>query len=67
MTTGLHLFSAVAREVWCDNLKTIETVILRGRERVLNVNDEYLASHYRFNPRACMPARGPRSRTQGRS
>ena len=58
MTAGLHFFGAVAREVWWDNPKTIATVILRGRERVLNVDYAHLASHYRFDPRACMPARG---------
>lgn len=58
MTAGLHFFGVVAREVWWDNPKTIATVILRGRERVLNPDYAHLASHYRFEPRACMPARG---------
>jgi hypothetical protein len=57
MTAGLHFFGAVPREVWWDNPKTIATVILRGRERVLNPDYALLASHYRFQPRACMPAK----------
>jgi len=32
--------------------------VLRGRERVLNDDYATLASHYRFDPRACMPAKG---------
>ncbi len=58
MTEGLHFFHAVPREVWWDNPKTVATTILRGRERVLNPDYAYLASHYRFEPRACMPAKG---------
>lgn len=58
MVAAFEFFGAVAREVWWDNPKTIATVVLRGRERVLNGNYAALASHYRFDPRACMPAKG---------
>lgn len=58
MTAAFEFFGCVAREVWWDNPKTIATVILRGRERVLNEDYAALASHYRFDPRACMPAKG---------
>jgi transposase len=58
MVAAFEFFGAVAREVWWDNPKTIATVVLKGRERVLNGNYAALASHYRFDPRACMPARG---------
>jgi hypothetical protein len=58
MVAAFEFFQAVAREVWWDNPKTIATVVLKGRERVLNGNYAALASHYRFDPRACMPARG---------
>jgi len=58
MVAAFEFFGAVAREVWWDNPKTIATVVLRGRERVLNNNYAALASHYRFDPRACMPAKG---------
>ncbi|MBA3404648.1 MAG: IS21 family transposase [Gemmatimonadaceae bacterium] len=58
MVAAFEFFGAVAREVWWDNPKTIATVVLKGRERVLNGNYAALASHYRFDPRACMPAKG---------
>jgi len=58
MTTAFEHFGGVATEVWWDNPKTIATTVLRGRERVLNDDYAALASHYRFDPRACMPARG---------
>jgi len=58
MVAAFEFVGAVAREVWWDNPKTIATVVLKGRERVLNGNYAALASHYRFDPRACMPAKG---------
>lgn len=58
MTAAFDHFQCVAREVWWDNPKTIATTILRGRERVLNDDYAALASHYRFEPKACMPAKG---------
>jgi transposase len=58
MVAALEFFGCCAREVWWDNPKTIATVVLRGRQRKLNDDYAALASHYRFDPRACMPARG---------
>jgi transposase len=58
MVAAFTFYGMVAREVWWDNPKTIATVVLRGRERVLNNDYAALASHYRFDPCACMPAKG---------
>ena len=58
MVAAFEFFGCVGREVWWDNPKTIATVVLRGRERVLNDDYAALASHYRFDPCACMPAKG---------
>lgn len=58
MVAAFDFFQAIGREVWWDNPKTIATVVLRGRERILNEDYAALASHYRFEPRACMPAKG---------
>ena len=58
MVAAFEFFGCLAREVWWDNPRTIATVVLKGRQRVLNGNYAALASHYRFDPRACMPARG---------
>lgn len=58
MVAAFEFFQCVGREVWWDNPKTIATVVLRGRERRLNEDYASLASHYRFDPRACMPAKG---------
>ena len=46
------------KEVWWDNPKTVATLILQGRERQLHPRYAALASHYVFEPRFCMPARG---------
>jgi transposase len=58
MVEGFAFFGCVALEVWWDNPKTVATAILRGRRRKLHARYEALASHYRFDPRFCMPARG---------
>lgn len=58
MTAAMDFFGAVARQVWWDNPKTIAKAILKGRQRVLNDDYAALASHYRFEPRACMPGKG---------
>jgi transposase len=55
---GLAFFGCVALEVWWDNPKAVATAILRGRRRRLHPRYVALASHYRFDPRFCMPARG---------
>ncbi len=58
MVEGFAFFGCVALEVWWDNPKTVATAILKGRQRQLHTRYEALASHYRFDPRFCMPARG---------
>jgi len=44
--------------VWWDNPKTVATSILVGRERQVHPRYAAFASHYVFEPRFCMPARG---------
>jgi transposase len=58
MSEAFAFFGCVPREVWWDNPKTVVKQIFKGRER--RPNDRYLAlaSHYRFEPLYCMPARG---------
>jgi transposase len=58
MVAAFEFFGAVPKEVWWDNPKTVATLILTGRERQLNPRYAALASHYVFDPRFCMPARG---------
>jgi hypothetical protein len=58
MVAAFEFFGCVASEVWWDNPRTIATTVLQGRERKLNNDYAALASHYRFDPRACMPAKG---------
>jgi transposase len=58
MVAAFEFFSAVPREVWWDNPRTVATLILQGRERRLHPRYAALASHYLFDPLFCMPARG---------
>jgi transposase len=58
MVLALEFFGCVPREIWWDNPTTVATEILVGRARTLNRNYAALASHYRFQPLFCMPARG---------
>jgi transposase len=58
MVAAFEFFGCVAREVWWDNPKTVATLILQGRDRQLHPRYAALASHYLFDPRFCMPARG---------
>lgn len=58
MVAAFAFFGAVPTEVWWDNPKTVATLILKGRERQLHPRYAALASHYVFDPRCCMPARG---------
>jgi transposase len=55
---AFRFFGRVPREVWWDNPKTVVKQIFKGRERRLNERYQALASHYRFEPLFCMPARG---------
>jgi transposase len=58
MVAAFESFGAVPKEVWWDNPRTVATLILQGRERRLHPRYAALASHYVFDPRFCMPARG---------
>lgn len=58
IVAALEFFGASPRELWWDNPKTVAWMIHRGRDRSLNANYAALASHYRFEPLFCMPAKG---------
>jgi len=58
LVCALSFFGLVPRELWWDNPKTVAWAIHRGRERSLNAHFAALASHYRFEPLFCMPAKG---------
>jgi transposase len=58
MVAAFEFFGCVPKEVWWDNPKTVATLILQGRERHVHTRYAALASHYVFEPRFCMPARG---------
>jgi transposase len=58
MVAAFEFFGAVPREVWWDNPKTVAKVIFPGRDRQPHPRYAALASHYAFDPRYCMPARG---------
>lgn len=58
MVCGFEFFGCVPKEVWWDNPTTVAIEILKGRERRLNDRYLALASHYKFEPLCCMPARG---------
>jgi transposase len=58
MVASFEFFGAVPKEIWWDNPKTVATLILKGRERQTHPRYAALASHYVFDPRFCMPARG---------
>jgi transposase len=55
---ALEFFGCVPTELWWDNPRTVAPAILRGRDRQINIHYASLASHYRFAPMFCMPARG---------
>jgi len=58
MVAAFEFFGCVPREVWWDNPRTVATLIFPGRNRQLHQRYAALASHYAFDPRFCMPARG---------
>lgn len=58
LVQSLEFFGCVPRELWWDNPTTVAVGLLRGRQRKLNERYAALASHYRFEPLFCMPARG---------
>ncbi len=57
MVEAFEFFGCVPREVWWDNPTTVATAIFKDRQRRLNERYAALASHYAFEPLACMPAR----------
>jgi transposase len=58
MVAAFEFFNCIPKEVWWDNPKTVATLILQGRQRLLHPRYAALASHYAFNPLFCTPARG---------
>jgi len=58
MVAAFDFFGCAPKEVWWDNPKTVATLILLGRQRQLHPRYAALASHYAFDARFCMPARG---------
>jgi transposase len=58
MVQGFEFFGCVPWEVWWDNPTTVATAVLQGRQRTVQSRYAALASHYCFDPRFCMPARG---------
>jgi transposase len=58
MVAAFEFFGCIPKEVWWDNPKTVATLIRLGRQRQLHPRYAALASHYAFDPRFCMPARG---------
>lgn len=58
MVCAFEFFGAVPRELWWDNPKTVAELVLRGRDRQVNPHYLAMASHYCFEPKFCMPAKG---------
>lgn len=55
---AFEFFGGSCRRGIYDNLKTVVTRILIGKDRVFNPRFTQLASHYLFEPVACTPAAG---------
>lgn len=55
---AFSFFGGTCRRGIYDNLKTVVTKVLMGKERVFNRRFQLLASHYLFEPVACTPAAG---------
>lgn len=55
---AFDFYGGVCRKGVYDNLKTVVTKVLMGKERVFNRRFLSLASHYLFEPVACTPAAG---------
>lgn len=58
MVLAMEFFGCVPLEVWWDNPTTVAALLLKGRDRRLNPHYAALASHYRFAPMFCLPAKG---------
>lgn len=55
---AFEYFGGLCRRGIYDNLKTVVTKVLMGKDRVFNRRFQNLASHYLFDPVACTPAAG---------
>lgn len=55
---AFSFFGGACRRGIYDNLKTVVTKVLMGKDRVFNRRFLCLASHYLFEPVACTPASG---------
>ena len=55
---AFEFFGGVCKRGIYDNLKTVVTKVLLGKDRVFNRRFQNLASHYLFVPVACTPAAG---------
>jgi transposase len=55
---AFEFFDGVCRRGIYDNLKTVVTKVLMGKDRVFNRRFQNLASYYLFEPIACTPAAG---------
>jgi transposase len=55
---AFEFFGGSCRKGIYDNLKTVVTKVLMGKDRTFNRRFQSLASHYLFEPIACTPAAG---------
>jgi transposase len=55
---AFEFFGEICRRGIYDNLKTVVTKVLMGKDRIFNRRFQNLASHYLFDPVACTPAAG---------
>jgi transposase len=55
---AFEFFGGSCRKGIYDNLKTVVTKVLMGKDRTFNRRFQNLASHYLFEPVACTPAAG---------
>lgn len=55
---AMEFFGGSCRKGIYDNLKTVVTKVLMGKDRTFNRRFQNLASHYLFEPIACTPAAG---------
>jgi transposase len=55
---AFEYFGGLCRRGIYDNLKTVVTKVLIGKDRIFNRRFQNLASHYLFEPVACTPAAG---------
>lgn len=55
---AFEYFGGLCKRGIYDNLKTVVTKVLMGKDRIFNRRFQNLASHYLFEPVACTPAAG---------